>query len=117
MTRTLSLLLISTLLLLGFTTTPASATPPAVPRVAVFDDAGFVDTASATPNAESDNVQAALASFGFTVATFTGTTEAAWRAATTGVQAVVVPELENGDLAVALDENAEQALVDYVSSG
>jgi hypothetical protein len=46
-----------------------------------------------------------------------GTTEAAWRAATSGVDAVVVPELEIADLSAALDENAEQAVVDYVASG
>ncbi len=113
MRRVLRMLLASMGLIAGV----AAAAPQPPVRVAVFDDGAFVDTASGGVSAESDNVQATLASLGFTVTTFVGTTEVAWRTASGNADVVLVPDLENGDLATALSENAEQALVDFVGAG
>ena len=84
--------------------------------VAVFDDPVYVDTSGGT-GAESDNVQATLASLGFTVNTFTGTTGTDWSTGLAGANVVLVPELENGNLASALDAAAITALQNYVSNG
>jgi hypothetical protein len=108
-------LLAGLLLLLG--ARAAHAIPQAPVRVAVFDDPAYVDTTTVAPNAESDNVQASLAALGAAVSTFTGVTEASWRAAAASADVVLVPELENADLAAAMDESAEQALVDFVGAG
>jgi Ca2+-binding RTX toxin-like protein len=84
--------------------------------VAVYDDPAFVDTAGGS-SAEGDNVQASLASFGHTVKTFTGTTGPAFSAGLAGVRLLVIPELENGDLAAALDQNALHTIRSYVATG
>lgn len=96
-----------------------SATFPLVPasaRIAVFDDPEFVDS-SDTINAESDNVQATLASLGFTVTTFSGTSASNWSDALAEADAVLIPELENGDLGSSLLPDALAVLRNYVNSG
>ena len=84
--------------------------------VAVYDDPAFVDT-TGSPGGESDNVQASLASFGHTVKTFTGTTGPAFSGGLAGTSLLVIPELENGDLSAALDQNALHTLRSYVATG
>ena len=85
-------------------------------RIAVFDAAPFVDT-SGGPTAESDTLQATLASFGHEVTTFTATRAAGINAALAGAAAVAFPELENGDLAGELGSGARAALAAFVAAG
>jgi Ca2+-binding RTX toxin-like protein len=85
--------------------------------VAVYDDPAFVDTTSAAPAAESDNVQASLASLGHTVKTFTGTSGPAFSGGLAGASLLVIPELETGNLAAALDQNALHTIRSYVATG
>jgi subtilisin-like proprotein convertase family protein/formylglycine-generating enzyme required for sulfatase activity len=101
---------------LGWTQTfPSSA---AGLTVAVFDDPAYVDTAGGPANEnESDNVQATLASLGYSVTTFSGTSGAAWTTALAGADVVLIPELENSALASALDAAAIAALEDFVEGG
>jgi Ca2+-binding RTX toxin-like protein len=84
--------------------------------VAVYDDPAFVDTAGGT-GAESDNVQASLASFGHTVKTFAGTSGPAFSGGLAGASLLVIPELENGNLAPALDQGALHTIRSYVATG
>ena len=93
--------------------------PRAVParRVAVYDDGDFVDTASGDYEAESDTIQASLAALGHEVATFAGTSEARFRSALAGVSVLVVPELEIGLLADAMNPAARQLVADFVATG
>jgi Ca2+-binding RTX toxin-like protein len=84
--------------------------------VAVYDDPAFVDTTN-TSDAESDNLQASLASLGHTVKTFTGTTGPAFSGGLAGASLLAIPELENGDLAAALDQNALHTIRSYVATG
>src|SRR5262245_46088462 len=94
------------------------AAPPGPVRIALFDDPAFVDTSGGF-TAESDNVQAALTSLGFTFTTFVGTTAVSWETATRAADVVIIPDLEiaTGDLQSSLNENAEQAIVDFVAAG
>ncbi len=85
-------------------------------RVAVFDAPGFVDTTGG-PTAESDTLQASLASFGHEVVRFSATRAAGIEAALAGAAAVVYPELENGDLAAVLGDGARAVLADFVAAG
>jgi Ca2+-binding RTX toxin-like protein len=84
--------------------------------IAVYDDPLFVDTAGGT-GAEADNVQASLASFGHTIKTFTGTTGPAFSGGLAGANLLVIPELETGDLAAALDQGALHTIRSYVATG
>jgi Ca2+-binding RTX toxin-like protein len=84
--------------------------------IAVYDDPAFVDTAGGS-GAEGDNVQASLASFGHTVKTFTGTTGPAFSGGLAGANLLVIPELENGNLAAALDQSALHTIRSYVATG
>ena len=64
-------------------------------KVAVFDNSSYVDTTSASPNAESDNVQAALQAQGHVVTTYTATDAAGITAALVGQQVAVIPRMLN----------------------
>jgi Ca2+-binding RTX toxin-like protein len=103
-------LVVVTLLLLSSPAAGYAAT------VAVYDDPLFVDTAGGS-GAEGDNVQASLASFGHTVKTFTGTTGPAFSGGLAGANLLVIPELENGNLAAALDQDALHTIRSYVATG
>lgn len=85
--------------------------PPPGMSVGVFDHPSFVDTGGGT-TAESDNVQASLQFLGYTVATFTNIASGL-----AGRQVVLIPELENGDLAAALTAADRTALQGFVSGG
>lgn len=80
--------------------------------VAVFDDPAFVDTASSSSGAESDNVQASLSSLGHTVVTFTNIADEI-----AGHSVVLIPEQENGDLASALSEVERSVLETFIRQG
>jgi len=97
----------------------AVAVAPAMARattVAVFDDPAFVDSADDF-RAESDNVQASLSSFGHTVKRFDGTSSAAFSRGLTGASLLAIPDLENGDLAPVLSQNAIHTIRNYVLTG
>lgn len=85
--------------------------------IAVYDDPNFVDTTDPAPGAESDNVQASLASFGHTIKTFTGTSGPAFSGGLAGAGLLVIPELENGDLGAALNQDALHTIRSYVATG
>ncbi len=85
--------------------------------VSVFDNDAYVDTEGGTFTTESNTVQASLSSLGYTVSTFTGITAADWTTAGDGGNCILIPELENGDLAIALSAPAKSAIASFVSSG
>lgn len=82
--------------------------------IVVFDNASYVDT-SGTSSSESDNTQATLAGAGHTVTTFTGTDAASVTTALTGVDAIVIPEMERGTWIPSADVTA--LLQDFVDDG
>jgi hypothetical protein len=84
--------------------------------VAVFFDPAYVDT-SASPAGEATNLVASLAALGYTVTTFTGTSEAEWRAAMAGQQVLVIPELEGDPLSPALDLRTRIFIASFVARG
>jgi len=84
--------------------------------VAVFDNASYVDTSDGYW-AESDTVQASLASFGHPVSTFTGTSAVDINAALAGNTVLLIPEAENGNLLSAFDAAARAAISGFVASG
>jgi hypothetical protein len=84
--------------------------------VAVFDNSSFVDTSGGL-SSESDTVQASLIQLGYTVVTFTGITAADWTAAGQSADLILIPELENGDLNIALTSTARTAISTYVRNG
>jgi len=85
--------------------------------VALFFDGTYVDT-NTDGTGEAYNLQQTLTTLGYTVNTFTGTTTAEWSAALTGVQAVLVPELEvDSTLGDDLDAGALDALRAFIAGG
>jgi hypothetical protein len=92
------------------------AGPPVA--VAVYDDGAYVDVVDDAPaEAEATNVKASLGALGHDVSSFQGTGAAAWSAGLAGRAVLVVPEVEAGDLAAALDESAEGVLAAFVAGG
>jgi hypothetical protein len=94
-----------------------SADPTHAARVAVFDNATYVDTTSRNNTAESDSIQASLAWLGHRVTTFETIEASALQLAIGNSSVVVVPELENRDLASSLSEAALQTLRNFVLRG
>ncbi len=84
--------------------------------VAVFDDAGYVDTAGFYYS-ESDNLQASLISLGHSVTPFTGIAASNFTSALSGKQVLAIPELEVGSLSSALSAAAKTAISTFVSNG
>jgi Thrombospondin type 3 repeat len=99
---------------IAFTLTIAA--PVAATNVLVFDNPSYVDTAGGT-SSESDNIQASLTSLGHAVATFTDITDTGIAAAIAGKDVLLIPELENGDLAAALSSAAKTTIANFVASG
>jgi len=95
----------------------APATGLAV-TVAVYDDPAFVDTTDpASGDSEAENVKASLISFGHNVKRFEGTGSGAFSHALAGARLLVIPELEDGDLAPALSPRAIHTIRTYVATG
>ena len=84
--------------------------------VALFFDPLYVDT-SPSPNGEATNLLASLQSQGYTVTTFTGTSEQAWVDAMFGKQVLAIPELEGNPLSPALSEATKLRIAFFVSTG
>jgi hypothetical protein len=89
----------------------------AASTVAVFDNAGFVDTANNGFLSESDNVQATLNDLGHSVTTFTEFAAADFTAAFNAHQVVLIPELEVADLNASLTPAARTVIANAVASG
>jgi hypothetical protein len=94
-----------------------SLDPAHAAEVAVFDNASFVDTTSRKDSAESDNVQTTLELLGHSVTPFTEIDAIGLRSAIVGKRAVVIPELERGDLGAALSEQSRTEFAGYVADG
>ncbi len=86
-------------------------------EVAVFDNVSFVDTTSRKDSAESDNVQTTLELLGHSVTPFTDIDPIGLRSALVSTRIAVIPELERGDLAEALSEQARAELAEFVADG
>ncbi len=91
--------------------TTLSINAHAIP-VGYFSDGAFGDTGR-----EVVNMRADLVMLGHTVTDFSGSGDAAWTAAIAGASALVIPELERGDLAAALSATAEAAIASFVNGG
>jgi hypothetical protein len=87
--------------------------------VAVYGDAAFVDTrVDLNPvGSEWHNVVQSLYFYGHAVGSVPGTTAADFSAGLAGQRVLVVPELENGDLAASLAPDAQAVIRDFVASG
>ena len=84
--------------------------------VVMLDSPLYVDT-SGLAGAEADNLRASLRSFGRPVIRFTDVSAAGLRAALAGRKALLIPELEFGNLAAALSADALTVLRDFVRAG
>ena len=90
-------------------------------RIALFDDAGFVDTGN-TFESESDNLQATLTAQDDLVTTFTGTAQASFDGALgfarrPNVDVLEIPELEAASLAPALPAGSVASIKNFVANG
>jgi hypothetical protein len=94
----------------------AVVSPAQAADIALFFNTTYVDT---TPDStgEAYNLQQTLLSQGHTVTTFTGITAAAINAAVAGKTALVIPELQNGNLSPDLDADAGLAIHIFVANG
>ena len=82
-----------------------------ITTVSVFDNPLYVDSSGGV-GAESDNVQASLTNLGYSVVTFTNIVSGI-----SGQSVVVIPELENGNLAADLTAPERTALQNFVQGG
>jgi hypothetical protein len=85
--------------------------------VAVLINTAYVGYNPGDYHDEASNVEATLVSQGHTVNTFTDISATGFNDAVSGQDALVIPELESGDLNAAIDAAARTALADFVSSG
>lgn len=81
-------------------------------NISLFYDGTYGDTGR-----ENKSQRADLVDSGNTVTDFSGVSDAAWAAALTGVDALVIPELERRDVAGDLSAATLGAVNDYVSDG
>jgi hypothetical protein len=92
------------------------ALPVRAASVALFFNASYVDTAT-DGSGEAYNVQQALLGQGHTVTTFTGVTANELAAALAGKDALVIPELQNGNLSPDLSNEAAFTIALFVNTG
>ena len=93
----------------------AGLAPAAV--VATFDNKRYVDTQSGGSEAESDNVRASTKSVGHSVRKFTRIDADSLAAVLAEADAMLIPELETGDLTSALTDEARTVIADFVAAG
>jgi cysteine-rich repeat protein len=92
--------------------------PALAAKVAVFADGNYVDTVDDdVAEAEEPNVEASLGQLGHTVRTFTGVSSDAFATALIGQDVLLIPELEQGDLAPALSPAARAVIASFVRNG
>jgi hypothetical protein len=92
------------------------AGPARANTVAVFFNTAYVDTAT-DGSGEAYNVQQGLLSLGHTVDTFTGFTATAFREVMITHNVLVFPEFQNGNLSLALSQEALLMLATFVNGG
>lgn len=86
--------------------------------VALFINDSYVDYVDANAGSEAFNLEQGIPAYGYAVNTFMGTTaDKIINKTSITTQALVIPELEVGDLAAALDNDARTAIKDYVKNG
>jgi len=95
--------------------TGRAALPPV--RVAVFDDAAYVDTANLGASSESDNVQASLLELEHAVVAFTHFDLVQLNTALNRADVLLIPEQEIGDLGAALNPVEKNVLAAFVNAG
>ncbi len=89
-------------------------------QIALFMNGAYVDIDDEGElcEAEANNLQITIDSLGVhTLTTFTGITDADFTAALTGQQVLVIPELEEGDLAADLSPEAFDVISEFVDQG
>ena len=91
-------------------------------KIAVFDNEDFVDTepsGTGVPpqNIEADEVQASLDYLGHKVRPFEGITAEDIEHAIKGKDVLLIPEMENGNLAAALSSEALEVIRDFIMAG
>ena len=99
------------LLVLGLTLSLVAGSAGAS-MVAVFNNGSYSDTSGEVPN-----LTGSLASLSHTVNNFSGIGAADFAAATAGADALIIPELEVGDLYAALTPGAVTEIQNYVAGG
>jgi len=92
------------------------STTPVGPSTAVFADPTYVDIGPAIGD-EGTVTLAVLRKQGHTAQPFTGVTAAAFNAALSGKQTLVIPDTANAPLAPALDAAARSAIAGFVNGG
>lgn len=107
-------------LLAGIGAAACLALPAHATQIALFNNGSYVDIDNEGDVCESEveNLLASIDSFGgHSVATFSGIAAADFTAALAGKQVLIIPELEEGDLAPDLSPEALAAIADFVSQG
>ena len=80
--------------------------------VTVFYDNSFVDTST-----EAANMTSQLGALGHSTTLFSGTSDADWSSALGSTGALVIPELENGNLSGSLSAATKSSVSSFVSGG
>ena len=89
-------------------------------EIALFNNSSYVDYSGTgdTCGSEADNLIASIDSFGgHNLTTFTGISASEISAALEGKQVLVIPELEEGDLAPDLTPEALGVIAEFVNQG
>jgi len=87
-----------------------------VNTIALFYNSSYVDTTTGT-SGEAYNMRQALLAKGYIVSTFTGLSEADFQSALSAADALLIPELEFGNLAAALSPTVHSVISNYVVNG
>jgi hypothetical protein len=93
------------------------ATAASAAQTVVLDANRYVDTSSEDVAAEADNTRAAIRAHGHSTARLIKIDADTIAAALATAHALVIPELENGDLASALTPDARSVIRAFVESG
>jgi len=90
--------------------------PVRAQTVALFYDGRYVAT-NTTASSEAYNMKQALLSMDFKVKTFSGITSTDFSNVLAGADALIIPELKNGELETNLTSEVVSILCDFVESG
>jgi len=101
----------------GTTTSSLFKASNARVSVALLTNDLYVDYSVGDNGSEGSNMEVTLPSLGFTTQSFTDVSATGLSAALRGKDALVIPELENGDLDADLTPGAAGVIVDFVDAG